>query len=146
MSPEEVKRFLAAPRTAVLSTLGHGGFPHCVGMWFVPVGDELRMWTYGKSQKAQNLRRDPRCALLVEDGKGYTELRGVLVRAEARIITEYDAVVELGKALQQRYSLPATGEAARISPEAEIERQANKRVGLALPVERLVSWDHSRLR
>jgi PPOX class probable F420-dependent enzyme len=146
MSPAEVEAFLAAPHTAVLSTTGRGGFPHLVGMWFHPASDELQMWTYGKSQKVHNLRRDPRCALLIEAGDSYTELRGVLVRAEARIIEDHQRVVEIGTALYQRYSLPATGEAAHRSPEAEIERQAAKRVGLALRKERLVSWDHSKLR
>jgi PPOX class probable F420-dependent enzyme len=147
MSTTEVTSFLAAAHTGVLSTLGRGGFPHCAGMWFVRDGDELRMWTYGKSQKAQNVRRDPRCAFLVERGEGYTELRGVMVRTKAVIITDYETVVEIGMSLLARYMLPAAGERARTaSPEAEIRRQAEKRVGLALPMERLVSWDHSKLR
>jgi PPOX class probable F420-dependent enzyme len=146
MSAPEVDGFLEAPHTAVLSTLGRTGFPHLVGMWFVHAGDELRMWTYGKSQKVQNLRRDPRGALLIEHGDSYNELRGVLVRSEVRIIEDHGTVVEVGTALFERYSLPASGEAAQRSPEAEIDRQASKRVVLALPMERLVSWDHSKLR
>jgi hypothetical protein len=145
MSADEVARFLAVPDTGVLSTLGRRGFPHLAGMWFVPVGSELHMWTYGKSQKAVNLRRDPRCGLLVERGVEYNELRGVLVRAEAKLIEVFDAIVQIGMALSERYSVPATGEAATRPPEAEIERQAAKRVGLVLPMERLVSWDHSKL-
>jgi PPOX class probable F420-dependent enzyme len=146
MAPAEIDTFLQAPHTAVLSTTGRGGFPHLVGMWFLSAGDELRMWTYGKSQKVHNLRRDPRCALLIEAGDSYTELRGVLVRGEARIIEDHDAILEIGTALADRYSVPATGEAARRPPEEEIERQAAKRVGLAVPMERVVSWDHSKLR
>jgi PPOX class probable F420-dependent enzyme len=145
MSPGEINSFLAVPDTAVLSTLGRRGFPHSAGMWFVPAGDELHMWTYGKSQKAVNLRRDPRCALLVERGDEYTELRGVLVRAEVRIVEDHEEIVQIGTALSQRYSVPATGEAATRPAEAEIERQASKRVGLALPMEHVVSWDHSKL-
>jgi PPOX class probable F420-dependent enzyme len=145
MSPGEIDTFLAMPDTAVLSTLGRRGFPHCAGMWFVPAGKELHMWTYGKSQKAVNLRRDPRCALLVERGDEYTELRGVLVRAEVRIVEDHDEIVQIGSALSQRYSVPATGEAAARPADAEIERQAAKRVGLVLPMEHVVSWDHSKL-
>ena len=145
MPADEVARFLAVPDTAVLSTLGRRGFPHLAGMWFVPVGNELQMWTYGKSQKAVNLRRDPRCGLLVERGVEYNQLRGVLVRGEAKLIEDLDAIVQIGMALSERYSVPATGEAAARPPEAEIGRQATKRVGLVLPIERLVSWDHSKL-
>jgi PPOX class probable F420-dependent enzyme len=145
MSADEVRTFLEVADTAVLSTLGRGGFPHCAGMWFAPVDDELQMWTYAKSQKAVNLRRDPRCALLVERGDSYNELRGVLVRAEIRLIEEHEAIVQIGTALAQRYTVPATGEAAARPAEVEIERQAAKRVGLALSLNRVVSWDHSKL-
>ena len=146
MAPAEIDSFLQAPHTAVLSTTGRGGFPHLVGMWFLPAGDELQMWTYGKSQKVHNLRRDPRCALLIEAGDSYTELRGVLVRGEARIIEDHEEILHIGTALADRYSVPATGEAAKRAPEEEIERQAAKRVGLAVPMKRVVSWDHSKLR
>jgi PPOX class probable F420-dependent enzyme len=146
MSSQEVADFLDVPHTGVLSTIGRTGFPHCVGMWFVPTGDELRMWTYAKSQKAQNLHRDPKCAFLIERGDAYTELRGVLVRAEAKVIDDYETVVALGMALTERYSVPSASEAAQRSPEAEIERQASKRVVIALPTQKLVSWDHSKLR
>jgi PPOX class probable F420-dependent enzyme len=145
MSREELDGFLAVPDTAVLSTMGRRGFPHCAGMWFVPVAGELHMWTYAKSQKAVNLRRDPRCALLIERGVGYTELQGVLVQGEVQMIEDHDAIVQIGMALSERYTLPAAGEAAMRPAEVEIERQAAKRVGLALPLARLVSWDHSKL-
>ena len=145
MSVDEVAGFLAVPDTAVLSTMGRRGFPHLAGMWFVPVGTELHMWTYGKSQKAVNLRRDPRCGLLVERGVDYHQLRGVLVRGEAKLVEDFDAIVQIGMALSERYSVPAIGKAAARPAEAEIERQAAKRVGLVLPMERLASWDHSKL-
>ena len=146
MSSTEIADFLAVPDTGVLSTIGRTGLPHSVGMWFVPGGDELRMWTYAKSQKAQNLRRDPRCAMLIERGEGYTELRGVLVRTEAALIDDYEAVVEVGMTLTERYSVPSANEAARRSPQAEIERQAAKRAVIVLPMQKVVSWDHSKLR
>jgi PPOX class probable F420-dependent enzyme len=145
MTADEVRTFLAVPDTGVLSTLGKRGLPHLAGMWFAPADDELQMWTYAKSQKAVNLRRDPRCALLVERGDRYTDLRGVLVRGEVRLIEDHDAIVRIGTALAERYSVPATGEAATRPPEVEIERQSSKRVGLALPLGRVVSWDHSKL-
>jgi PPOX class probable F420-dependent enzyme len=145
MSPAEVTSFLAAPHTAVLSTVGRSGLPHLAGMWFVPADDELHMWTYAKSQKAVNLRRDPRCAVLVERGDEYSELRGVLVRAEARLVEDYDTIVQIGMALSARYSVPATGEAATRPAQVEIERQAAKRVGLIVPMSRVASWDHSKL-
>lgn len=145
MTQGEIAALLAMPLTGVLSTLDRSGAPHSAAMWFVPGNDELRMWTYAKSQKAVNLRRDPRCAFLVEEGSAYNELRGVLVKASARVVSDYDEILAIGKALYDRYTLPATGVDAVAGPIVEIERQARKRVGIALPLADVASWDHSKL-
>lgn len=145
MTPAEVTAFLADPRTMVLSTIERDGWPHAAAMWFAIEGDEVLMWTYAKSQKAVNLRRDPRCALHVEEGLAYNELRGVLIQGEARLIESFDAIVDIGKALYERYTLPAIGVPVDQGPLVELERQARKRVGIAVPMERVASWDHRKL-
>ena len=145
MSSDEVERFLAEPRTAALSTLDKTGAPHAAGMWFAVAGAEILMWTYAKSQKAVNLRRDPRCALLVEDGVAYGELRGVLVTGVVTLIEEFEDVRSIGMALYERYTKPGTGVAVEDGPIAEIERQARKRIGLSLPLADVASWDHRKL-
>ena len=145
MSPSDVTTFLAEPRNAVLSTLERDGIPHAAAMWFVPGDDEIRMWTYGKSQKAVNLRRDPRCCLLVEDGLAYDELRGVLIQGRAEVIEEYDEVVAVGRALYERYTQPSAGVPYESGPNVEIERQARKRIAISLPLGDPASWDHRKL-
>lgn len=145
MTETEIADLLARPLTAVLSTLDRSGAPHSAGMWFVHRDAELRMWTYAKSQKAVNLKRDPRCAFLVEQGTAYNELRGVLVKGAARLVTDFNDLVSIGTALYERYTLPATGIPVQDGPIVEIERQAHKRVGIALPMEDVASWDHSKL-
>lgn len=145
MTREEVETFLAQARTGVLSTIARDGGPHSAGMWYVAQPDAIRMWTYAKSQKAVNLRRNPRAALLVEEGVGYAELRGVLVRGSAELLESYDDIRAIGLRLYELYTQPSTG----IPPEgavlAEIERQATKRVGILLPRAEVASWDHSKL-
>jgi PPOX class probable F420-dependent enzyme len=145
MSREEVMSFLDEPRNAVLSTLGGDGMPHAAAMWFVASDDEVRMWTYAKSQKAVNLRRDPRCALLAEEGLAYDELRGVLIRGRARLIEDFDDISAIGVALYDRYSKPRTGMEVEEGPILEIERQAAKRVGVSLALADVASWDHRKL-
>src|SRR4051812_33861600 len=109
MTSDEVRTFLSEPRTAVLTTIGRDGFPHSAGMWFVVDDDSIRMWTYAKSQKVQNLRRDPRAALLVEVGDDYSNLRGVLVRAEVELLEDHEAIAGIGRGLYDRYTRPRTG-------------------------------------
>ena len=103
------------------------------------------MWSYAKSQKSVNAKRDLRAAFLVEEGEKYLELRGILVRARLRIIEGFDEVAAIGKALHLRYVSSKTGEPPDEQALAEIERQAHKRIGLALPLDRIASWDHSKL-
>lgn len=145
MTPNEVKAFLAEPRTAVLSTLERDGSPHAAAMWFVPAHGEVLMWTYAKSQKAVNLRRDTRVALHIEDGLAYNELRGVLIQGRARLIEDLDSIVDIGKALYDRYTLPITGLPVDQGPIVELERQAGKRIGIAVPMEQVATWDHRKL-
>jgi PPOX class probable F420-dependent enzyme len=145
MTPEEVAAFLEPARTGVLTTLDPDGWPHSTGMWFVPDDDRLSMWTYAKSQKAKNALRDPRCAFLVEDGTAYNELAGVLVRGRVRVTSEFDEVLDVGRRLYDRYSFPTTGLPFEDGPNIEIERQAHKRVAIILPMDDIVSWDHSKL-
>jgi PPOX class probable F420-dependent enzyme len=145
MSLEEVNEFLDSSKVAVLTTLGPGGWPHSTGMWYVRSGDTLRMWTYAKSQKARNLIRDERCAVVVESGEQYEELKGVLIRTRALLTDRYDEVVTIGRALYERYTRPRTGMAYDAGPGREVERQAHKRIGIMVSLETLTSWDHSKL-
>ena len=149
MSRDEIAAFLAEPHTGVLSTLGPKGWPHSVGIFYVPVPArplELHMWVYGKSQKARNVERDPRASLLVEHGEPYADLRGVLVTGQARIVREPDAVFALGKQIYERYFLPRTGIAWENGPAVNVERQSAKRVNLALSAASYASWNHAKGR
>jgi hypothetical protein len=111
-------------------------------MWFVLQDGNPAFWTFAKSQKVVNLRRDPRISALVESGETYNELKGVEVVGAARIVEDYDAVLAIGKAVARKYSGPAG-----VSPEALpfIEAQATKRVGIVIDVDHTVTWDHSKL-
>ena len=90
LGPEEQREFLTHAKTIILASNDPHGYPHLVPMWFVVDDDgTVVMTTYAKSQKVANLLRDPRCALLVESGTSYSELKGVLIRGRATIDGEY---------------------------------------------------------
>lgn len=144
MSQDDIATFLEEPHVAVLSTIDRGGFPHSVGMYYTFSGGSLRMWPYGKSQKVRNLERDPRCAVLVESGEPYQDLRGVLIRGRAEVIREFDPVFELGKEIYIRYFFPRNGIALEDGGEESIRRQSEKRVCLVITPERTASWDHGK--
>src|SRR5437773_5184400 len=83
MTDEEIRAFLEEQRTLQVATIDHDGYPHLVAMWYVLINDEIAFWTYAKSQKAVNLRRDPRLTCLVEARQRYDEPRGVHYKGKA---------------------------------------------------------------
>jgi PPOX class probable F420-dependent enzyme len=67
LSPGEVKRFLRGRRVGVLGTIGKDGEPVLTPIWFLYRKGALLMRTARNSVKAQNILRDPRASLCVQD-------------------------------------------------------------------------------
>jgi PPOX class probable F420-dependent enzyme len=140
MTDAEVAEFLAAERTLQVASIGPDGVPHLVPMWFGLVGGRIAMWTYAKSQKAANLRRDPRVSCLVEAGGTYGELRGVSIVGRAELSDDYDTVYEVGETLYRRYQ----GDMSHAS-RAGVEAESRKRIAIFVDPDKTVSWDHRKL-
>jgi hypothetical protein len=125
-----------------VATLGPRGFPHLVAVDYAVVDGVPAFVSYVRAQKIANLRREPRLACLVEEGAEYHELRGVEMEANVRLVTDFDQVLALSRAVV----LAATGR-----PElpdflaGELERITPHRVAVHLDVVRTRSWDHTRL-
>ena len=142
MTAEEIAAYLDSQTILNVATIGPSGHPHLVAMWYARVDGKLAFWTFAKSQKIVNLRRDGKMTGLVESGESYDQLRGVELIGHGRIVEGFDEVVAIGKAVAVRYN----GEAA-ISEDALpfVEAQARKRLGVVFEVESMVSWDHTKL-
>jgi hypothetical protein len=112
-------------------------------LWYVPRDGEIWIYTYAKSQKVRNLERDPRATLLIETGHEYTELRGVMVEAEAEIERDIETVFPLAEQLTLRYAdgLDSLEGDARDA----LKKQATKRVAVRFEAIRTSSWDHRKL-
>src|SRR5205085_9647412 len=106
MNDEEIRAFLEEQRILQVATIDHDGWPHLVAMWYMLINDQLVFWTYAKSQKALNLRRDARLTCLVESGERYDELRGVQIKGRASINDERATVQRIGEIIWERYAGP----------------------------------------
>jgi PPOX class probable F420-dependent enzyme len=142
MTDDEVVAYLESQRILNVATIGPSGHPHVVAMWYAVIDGAVRFWTFGKSQKIVNLRRDPKMTGLVESGESYNQLKGVELVGTGRVIDDYDEILAIGTAVAVRYNGP---EAASEAALPFIEAQARKRLGVELVVERTVSWDHTKL-
>ena len=140
MSEAEVDAFLHERRPMSLCTINHDGSIHAVAMWYGFLEGAIAFETKAKSQKVQNLRRDPRMTVLVEDGDYYEELRGVELVGRAEIVDDPDKMFELGVDLFSRYYGAYTDDLRPF-----VETMLNKRIVVKVNVERTVSWDHRKL-
>jgi len=142
MTDDEVQAYLESERVLNVATIGPTGHPHLVAMWYAMVAGNAVFWTFGKSQKILNLRRDPKITALVETGDEYNELKGVELVGSGRIVEDFDEVLNIGITVARRYQGDA---AASDAARPFIEAQAKKRLGVVIDVEHVVSWDHSKL-
>ena len=143
LSEAEQAELLDTERTVIVTSNGARGWPHSMPMWFTVRDGELWVWTYAKSQKVKNLERDPRATLLIETGHEYTELRGIMIEAEAEIQRDPEVVFGFGKDLTVRYSEgieSIEGDAAEA-----MKAQASKRVAIRFVPKRTATWDHGKL-
>ncbi len=140
MSDREIRDYVLRSRTATMATLGSDGRPHLVAMWFAVLDGSIWFETKTRSQKAVNLRRDPRLTVLIEDGATYDVLRGVSLEGRATISEDPDDLWRVGVDVWERYNGPYTEEVRPL-----VEFMLQKRVAIRLDVERTRSWDHRKL-
>ena len=148
MTADEVDAYLQSKLTIVINSIGRDGVPHPAPMWFAVEDDgAIVMTTFTKSQKIQNLKRDPRVTLLLEDGTVYAELRGVIFHGTVELEEDVDAVVAILAAIGRRDSGDAAGAADALSEaeQAGVRAQAEKRTAIRLRPKKAVSWDHRKL-
>jgi PPOX class probable F420-dependent enzyme len=147
MSDAEVIRFLEKSRVIQLATIGRDGWPHLTPMWFFVDDGHVVFRSFTKSQKIVNLQRNPRLAVLAETGNAYSELRGVMIRGTARLVTDREYVLHAYGRLAARY--PMLGDQPlELPPEALEEhfgRFAAKNTAVVVEPERITSWDHRKL-
>jgi PPOX class probable F420-dependent enzyme len=147
LTDAEIEEFLASHLKVQVATNGPDGHPHLSTLFYVMVEGQLFFWTYAKSQKIQNLRRDPRLTCLVEDGEDYFELRGATISGKARLIEDYDQLVDLGGRVATAMAQASLGEHSDLGELGDriVAQQARKRVGVIVEPEKIASWDHRKM-
>lgn len=141
MSEAEIAAFLDAAQSLQVATLGKDGAPHLTTVWFSVHQGEILFETYGKSQKVVNLRRDPRIAVLAEDGTTYDTLRGVSINGTARLVEDNPERTQLMRLLLDHHFPGQTAEQL----DTMAAKMAEKRIVVAVKPAKTVSWDHTKL-
>jgi PPOX class probable F420-dependent enzyme len=140
MTDEEIADFIVEQRTAIICSMHPNGSIHAVPMWYGVVGGMVIIQTKAKSQKIQNLRRDPRLTFVIETGQSYDQLRGVELVGQAEFIDDPAELWELALNIYGRCYGPVTEDQYPI-----IADKFKNRLGVRLRVQRTVSWDHRKM-
>ena len=140
LTPQEQEAFLKEGRTMVLCTIDKDGFPHAVAMAYMVKDECIYMTSFRKAQKVVNIRRNPKVAVMVESGKKYNELKGLMIRGRCEILEDDDEVWKVMREIRafQGESVPAPASAL-------LQERAKKRAVLKITPEKISSWDHSKL-
>lgn len=141
MSDRETWDFIGSRKSMQVATLGRDGAPHLTTLWFAIVDGKLVFETFSKSQKIRNLERDPRIAVLFEDGLDYGELRGVSINGRAELVGEPERVHALARAVMRR-NQPALSD-EQVDQASKL--MSRKRTAVVVHPETIVSWDHRKL-
>lgn len=140
MSATEIADFVASSRTGTLATIGPDGQPHLTAMWYGVVDGDIWLETKAKSQKAVNLKRDPRVSFLLEGGHSYDTLRGVSFEGVAEIVDHPEAIFRVGVSVWERYNGPYTDDM-----RPAVDQMMHNRVAVRIVTRRTRSWDHRKL-
>lgn len=141
MTDGELWPFIESRKSLQVATLNRDGTPQLTTLWFAVVDGAIVFETFTKSQKIVNLKRDPRIAVLVEDGSTYNELRGVSINGHADLVDDA-AEVERYAAHIIRRNNPEVPE--EMVPQAA-KMMAQKRTVVVVRPARIASWDHRKL-
>jgi PPOX class probable F420-dependent enzyme len=151
MTPVEASEWLRKGDNCSLATIDRDGYPHVVAMAYAVDNGDIVMTSFAKAQKVVNLRRNAHAAVMVESGKTYNTLKGVMVRGRANIIEDTEKVLEVLSLVSRRMAQATTtmnqkGGTEVSDPITQQARQlAAKRVVIRIHPEKWASWDHSKL-
>ena len=141
MDDDALWEFIESQKTVQVGTHNPNGSIHLVPLWFALDGRCIILETFSKSQKVENLERNPNITLLFEDGTEYVELRGATLYAQAELVREVEAV--------HRFHCMVIGRNQPELPSDVIEQvskgMAPKKTAILIRPDKVMSWDHSKL-
>ena len=141
LTDDEQKKLLDEGWTLQVASMGPKGFPHLVAMWYVLDEGKVAFTTFRKSQKILNLQRNAKMTVMLEAGKAYAELMGLVIEGEAEVIDDPAYTAKVMARVGQKYNgIPIP----MATPEAAL-KAASKRVVVRLKPVEIYSWDHKKL-
>ncbi|MDE3096272.1 MAG: PPOX class F420-dependent oxidoreductase [Chloroflexota bacterium] len=136
LSQSQREQFLAGRHVAVLVTVGPGGSPVPTPIWYLFRDGVFYFRTASDALKTQNVRRDPRVSICVQDER--PPYRAVIAHGTADVVQSSDW---LAREMPRHY-LGAVGAIGyRVAARAQVEQGSE--VTLRVRPERYATFDFS---
>jgi nitroimidazol reductase NimA-like FMN-containing flavoprotein (pyridoxamine 5'-phosphate oxidase superfamily) len=149
LDPEQIDDMLTNDWNIRIATVDAAGNINLTPMWFGWASGKV--FIYGRGQKVVNLRRNPRCTLLVDRNEKFPELQAIMMRGSARVLeTAEEEAAETGlDEARRQMGIKYNGGHGRPPaddppPNAATAGGRNRRWIVFTP-ERTVTWDNFKL-
>jgi nitroimidazol reductase NimA-like FMN-containing flavoprotein (pyridoxamine 5'-phosphate oxidase superfamily) len=143
MTSDEVWQFINSQKVMYVAFASEDGYPHVTPVWHISIDRVVYFRATSNKVKAKLADNAKVCCALA-DGEGFTELRGVVIRGRARVLTDAALIQRCRDLIDAKYAglrsrdlgVPDRWLAAR-------DAESSSMIEVA-PV-RISSWDNSKL-
>ena len=149
LTPEQQDDILGSQWNMRISTVSPSGRINSTPLWFAWHAGKI--WAYCRGQKVDNMRRDPRCTVLVDRNEQFLELQGIMIQGDVRILEDAAAeeadpdLPEVRRIMGAKYA-GGHGEAPSEEP-AMMAASARGRSWrwVAITPTHVVTWDNTKI-
>jgi nitroimidazol reductase NimA-like FMN-containing flavoprotein (pyridoxamine 5'-phosphate oxidase superfamily) len=143
MTSAEVWRFVDSQKVMFVAFVDENEYPHVTPVWHVSIDGTLYFRATSTKVKAKLADHAKVCCTLA-DGERFTELRGVVIRGRAQVLTDDALIKRCGDLIDEKYvglrsrdlNVPGRWLAARNAEASSM---------IEVTPERISSWDNSKL-
>lgn len=145
LSDAEFEQMMQQESRLRIATIGPGTDINLTPMTFGWAAGKV--YIFARGQKVANLRRTPTTTILVDIGEAWRELKGVMLRGEAKVLEtagEEQADPDLFKAQLNLGFKHGLNEEGEIQPY-RATASGNSRRWIVFTPKKVVSWDNAKL-
>lgn len=146
LTDDELDELMTTSWNMRIATIGPKGI-NLTPLWFGWAGGKI--YSFCRGQKVVNLRRDPRCTILVDRNERYPELQGAMFSGTAEVLEDAEAeaadphLAEVRVQMGEKYA-GGHGEPSDGGPYAATAGGKSWR-WVVLHPDRTVTWDNHKL-
>jgi len=137
MNDQESNNFLSNGRILRVASIGSNGTPHIAPIWYVYENGKFYVQTGPRSRKIQNIKANSKVAFSVDVGEAFYDLKAVVGKGTARILTDRKFNDEIGKKILLKYLGDLNDPAAKQLANLE-------HVVIEITPTTKTSWDYSK--